>query len=110
MKLAVIKTGGKQYIVSPKQTIQIEKLDKAEGEEVIFDEILLVADTDAKKVIIGQPKVEDIKIKGIIKKQGKDKKIIVFKYKAKKRYKVKRGHRQSYSLVEINDFNFKKTS
>ena len=97
--LAVIKTGGKQYIVSPKQKIKIEKLNKKEGSEVTFSQVLLLE--KGKKIEIGTPLVKGAKVVGKILKQAKDKKIIVFKYKAKKRYKVKKGHRQPFSEVEI---------
>ncbi|MDD2731348.1 MAG: 50S ribosomal protein L21 [Candidatus Portnoybacteria bacterium] len=102
MKLAVIRTGGKQYIVSPKQKIEVEKLEGKEGGKVSFDEVLLLS--DGQKVAIGQPKIAGVKISGKIVKQGRDKKVIVFKYKSKKRYQVKRGHRQAFSLVEIDSF------
>lgn len=95
----MIKTGGKQYKISPGQKIKIEKLDAKEGESVAFGEVLLVADD--KKVAIGQPKVESAKVTGKILKQDRAKKVIIFKYKSKKRYKVKRGHRQPYTFVEI---------
>ncbi len=97
--LAVIKTGGKQYIVSPGKKIKIEKLNKKEGSEVSFNEVLLLEKN--KKVEIGTPLLKDVKVVGKVLKQGKGKKAIIFKYKAKKRYKVKKGHRQSYTEVEI---------
>jgi len=97
--LTIIKTGGKQYKVMPGQKIKIEKLDGKEGERVAFDEVLLVA--DGQDVKIGQPRVAGVKVMGKILKQDRADKITIFKYKAKKRYHVKRGHRQPYSLVEI---------
>jgi len=97
--LAVIKTGGKQYIVTPGQKIKIEKLDKETDSEVIFDEVLLVE--KGKKIEIGTPFVSGAKVMGKVLSQGKGKKVIVFKYKQKTRYKVKKGHRQSYTEVEI---------
>jgi len=97
--LAVIKTGGKQYLVSPGQKIKIEKLDKKEGSEITFNEVLLLE--KQRKLEIGAPLVKGIKVTGKILKQGKGKKIIIFKYKAKKRYKVKKGHRQLFTEVEI---------
>ncbi|MCD6429176.1 50S ribosomal protein L21 [bacterium] len=99
--LAVIKTGGKQYLVKPGDKIKVEKLPKKEGEEIIFDQVLLIE--DGKNVKIGKPLVENAKVKGKILEQGKGAKIIVFKYKAKKRYKKKMGHRQLYTLVEITE-------
>jgi large subunit ribosomal protein L21 len=97
--LAVIRTGGKQYLCTPGQKLKIEKLNKKEGAEVTFNEILLVE--KGKKVEIGTPLVKGAKVTGKVLKQGKGKKVIVFKYKAKKRYKVKKGHRQPFTEVEI---------
>ncbi len=97
--LAVIKTGGKQYIVSPGQKIKIEKIDKKEGSEITFDGVLLLEKN--KKVEIGTPFVKNAKVVGKVLSQGKAKKVIVFKYKAKTRYKKKRGHRQPFTEVEI---------
>ncbi|MDP2735181.1 MAG: 50S ribosomal protein L21 [bacterium] len=98
-EIAVIKTGGKQYIVRPGQKIKVEKLAKKEGSEVVFDDVLLL-DREGKTEI-GTPKVTGAKVKGKVLKQGKAKKVIVFKFKAKKREKKKKGHRQPYSEVEI---------
>jgi len=97
--LAVIKTGGKQYIVTPGQKIKIEKLNKKEGNEVIFNQVLLLEKN--KKVEIGTPLIKDAKVIGKVSKQGKGKKVIVFKYKAKTRRKKKAGHRQPFTEVEI---------
>ncbi|MCD6500744.1 50S ribosomal protein L21 [bacterium] len=97
--LAVIRTGGKQYLVSPGDKIKIEKIEKKEGEEVVFSDILLLEKN--KKVEIGTPKVKGAKVIGKVLKQGKGEKVIIFKYKPKKRYKKKQGHRQPYTEVEI---------
>ncbi len=97
--LAIIKTGGKQYKVAPGQKIKIEKLEGKEGDSINFDDVLLVADD--KEIKIGQPKVEGVKVTAKILKQDRAEKITIFKYKAKKRYSVKRGHRQPYTLIEI---------
>ncbi len=99
MSLAVIKTGGKQYLISPGQKIKIEKLDKEENSEIIFDEVLLLEKDE--KIEIGTPTIKGAKVIGKILKQDKAKKVIIFKYKAKKRYKVKKGHRQPFTEVEI---------
>jgi large subunit ribosomal protein L21 len=101
--LAVIKTGGKQYIVAPGQKIKIEKIDKKEGSEITFDEVLLLE--KGKKVEIGTPFVKGAKVIGKIISHGKAKKLIVFKYKAKTRYKKKRGHRQPFTEVEIKSIS-----
>jgi large subunit ribosomal protein L21 len=101
MELAIIKTGGKQYIVSPKQTIKVEKLEGKEGDKVEFAEVLLF---ENKKIIeIGKPFIKGAKVTATISKQGRGDKIIVFKYKAKKRYQKKAGHRQHFTEVKINE-------
>jgi len=97
--LAVIKTGGKQYLVSPGKKIKVEKLNKKDGAEVSFGEVLLVEKN--KKVEIGDPQVKGAKVTGKVISQGKRDKVIIFKYKPKKRYKIKKGHRQSFTEVEI---------
>jgi len=97
--LAVIKTGGKQYLVSPGEKIKIEKINKKEGSEITFNEVLLLE--KGKKIEIGSPLVKEAKVTGKILRHGQGKKAIVFKYKAKKRYKVKKGHRQPFTEVEI---------
>ena len=97
--LAVIKTGGKQYLISPGDKIQVEKLDLGEGKEVVFDKILLVEKD--RKIQIGTPLVKGAKVIGKVLKQGKGSKLIVFKYKPKKRYRRKEGYRQLFTEVEI---------
>ena len=97
--LAVIKTGGKQYLVSPGQKIKIEKINKKEGSEITFKEVLLLE--KGKKLEIGTPLAKGAKVVGKIIRQGKGKKIIVLKYKAKTRYKKRKGHRQLFTEVEI---------
>jgi len=97
--LAVIKAGGKQYLVSPGQKIKIEKLKKQESSKIIFDEVLLLEKN--KKIEVGTPLIRGVKVIGKILKDDKAKKVIIFKYKAKKRYKVKKGHRQPFVEVEI---------
>jgi len=115
--LAVIKTGGKQYLVTPGQKIKIEKIDakvktsaskgkdKEETQEIIFDQVLLLE--KGNKIEIGNPLVKGAKVIGKIISQGKAKKIIVFKYKAKTRYKKKAGHRQPFTEVEIKTIDYK---
>lgn len=106
MDLAVIKTGGKQYLVSPGNKIKIEKIQGKEGKEVKFPDVLLMVKN--KKTEIGNPLVKDIVVMGKILKQGRDKKVVIFKYKPKKRYKKKRGHRQPHTQVEITEIVFGK--
>ena len=99
MQCAVIKTGGKQYIVSPGQKIKVEKLDAAENGSIFFDEVLLVADGD--RVDIGTPYVAGTKVEARVMEQSRAKKVLVFRYRAKSRYRKKRGHRQPYTEVLI---------
>ena len=98
-KIAVIKTGGKQYKVKEGQQIKVEKLDKKEGAKVSFD-TLLIATTDAKEVNIGKPGLGK-KVEGKVVEQGRNKKVSVIKFKNKTRYLRNKGHRQAYSKVEI---------
>lgn len=96
---AIIETGGKQYRVSEGDVVFVEKLDAAEGESVQFDRVLtVVKDGDAK---FGQPLVAGAKVTGKVVEQGKEKKILVFKYKAKSNYRRRQGHRQPFTKVVI---------
>ena len=97
--LAVIKTGGKQYLVKKGDKVKIEKLEGEVGGKVTFSEILFLG--DEKSVQVGTPFVAGAKVEGKILKQGKSKKVTGVKHKAKKRYKVKFGHRQQVTEVEI---------
>ncbi len=99
--LAAIKTGGKQYLVKPGDKIKVEKLGKEEGQEVTFDEVLLLERN--KKLSIGTPFVKGAKVLAKVLGNEKGKKVIAFKYSPKKRYKLKKGHRQNYTLVEIKE-------
>jgi large subunit ribosomal protein L21 len=98
-KLAIIKTGGKQYRVTIGDKVDIEKIDVAEGEKINF-ETLLISDEDAKNFEIGKPSLGE-KVEGRIIEHGKAKKILVTKYKNKTRYLKNVGHRQQYTKVEI---------
>lgn len=101
---AVIETGGKQYKVSEGDVIFIEKLEAAEGEAVTFDKVLVVA--DGEKVNVGAPVVAGASVTAKVEKQGKAKKIYVFKMKRKKNYRRKKGHRQPFTKVTIEKINF----
>ncbi len=96
---AVIKTGGKQYLVSPGDKIKVEKLDKEAGKEISFDQVLLVE--KGRTLKIGAPLLKGVKVKAKILKQDRAKKVIAFKYRPKKRYQKKKGHRQPFTEVEI---------
>lgn len=97
--LAVIKTGGKQYVVSPGTKVRIEKIKTEEGQEVLFEDVFLVA--DGKDIQVGAPVVTGTKVKAKVLSHGKGDKLIVFKYKPKKRQRTKKGHRQPYTEIQI---------
>ena len=96
---AVIEACGKQYKVTKGDVVFFEKLEAEEGKKVTFDKVVLLSDEG--KVEVGAPYVKGIKVEGKVVAHGKAKKIVVFKYKAKKNYKRKQGHRQPYTKVEI---------
>lgn len=96
---AVIQTGGKQLQVEPGQTVLVEKLPVAEGDEVIFDQVLLVG--DEHQVRLGTPVVEGARVVGKVLTQGRFRKVFVFKYIPKKRVRRKKGHCQPFTQVRI---------
>ena len=100
---AVIKTGGKQYRVQQGDVIFIEKIDSQANDAVTFEEVLLVGDGEQTK--IGAPVVAGAKVMGKVLAQVKSKKVVVYKYKAKKNERKKQGHRQPYTKVEITAIN-----
>jgi len=97
---AIIQTGGKQYLVSTGDKIKVEKLDAEEGKKVTFSNVLFIG--DEKSVKIGTPKITGAKVEAKVFKQGRAKKQMGIKHNAKKRYKMKFGHRQSFTEVEIS--------
>jgi large subunit ribosomal protein L21 len=97
---AIIETGGKQYKVNPGQTIDVERLDVAEGKTIELDRVLLIGDID--RVVVGTPTIDGAKVVATSQGEGKGKKIIVFKYKSKVRYRKKTGHRQPYTRLVID--------
>ena len=96
---AIIETGGKQYKVAEGDTLYIEKLNVEAGDTVTFDKVLAVLDGDSAK--FGAPTVDGASVTANVVKNGKGKKILVFKYKPKKNYRRRQGHRQPYTKVEI---------
>ena len=96
---AIIETGGKQLKVEAGDAIFVEKLEVEAGEKVTFDKVVLVSED--KKVEVGAPYVKGVKVEGKVVANGKGKKILVYKYKAKKNYRRTQGHRQPYTKVEI---------
>ena len=95
--IAIIKTGGKQLLVKKNDVIFVEKIEGKEGDKVNFDQVLLIGDK------IGTPIVQGANVTGIIEKQGKSKKIIVYRHNAKSTHKRKWGHRQPYTKVKIEE-------
>jgi large subunit ribosomal protein L21 len=102
---AVLNSGGKQYKVQQGEVLRVEKISGDVGSPVIFDRILMFADGD--NVSIGQPVLDGVSVEGHIVEQGKAKKIIVFKYKRRKRFRRKNGHRQEFTAVQIDSIEAK---
>ncbi len=96
---AVIKTGGKQYKVSQGDILKVEKLNAAPGDEIEISDVLMLV--DGEEVTLGTPVVEGASVKAKIIEQGRAKKVIVFKKKRRKGYRVKNGHRQPFTAIEI---------
>ena len=100
---AIIRTGGKQYQVSAGERLRVEKIDGNVGDSVELSEVLMVGDGDDVK--IGQPTLEGAKVIARIVEQGKARKVLVFKKKRRKGYRVKRGHRQLFTALEIGEIS-----
>jgi large subunit ribosomal protein L21 len=100
---AVILTGGKQYKVQVGDSIYVEKLAQEDGSVISFDTILLSDENG--ETLVGKPTLPEVKVEGKVVRQAKGKKITVFKFKAKKNYRRKQGHRQPYTQIEITAIN-----
>ena len=98
---AVVETGGKQYKVAEGQTVQVERLEANIGDTIELDRVLMVA--DGENVQVGQPTLEGARVAATVVEQGKGDKVVVFKYRPKQRYRVKRGHRQLYTRLHIDE-------
>lgn len=96
---AVIETGGKQYRVQEGDVISVEKLNVSAGDKVVFDKVLVL--NDGKTVLVGAPVVDAAKVEGSVIENGKGQKVVIFKYKSKKDYRKKQGHRQPYTKIQI---------
>jgi len=97
---AIVESGGKQYRVTPGQVIDVERLGVTEGDSVELDRVLLLADED--KVTVGNPTVDGVRVMATSQGEGKGKKVIVFRYKSKVRYRRKTGHRQLYTRLAVD--------
>ena len=102
MEFAVIKTGGKQYIVRKGDVVTVEKLEHADA-KISFGQVLLVA--DEKKAVVGQPYIDGARVTATVIEEGKGKKKLVFRFKAKTRSKKKKGHRQPFTKVKIDSIS-----
>ena len=99
---AVIQTGGKQYRAEPGQTLWVEKLPGNQGDTITFDQVLLVAPGEGKDVTVGKPTVAGAKVTGQIVEQGLGEKLVVFKFRRRKNYVRRNGHRQELTAVKID--------
>ncbi|TKB11185.1 50S ribosomal protein L21 [Desulforhopalus sp. IMCC35007] len=100
---AIVRTGGKQYQVACGDQVRVEKLEGNVGDSIDLVDVLMISDGDDVK--IGQPVLENAKVTAKIAEQGKDKKIIIFKKKRRKGYRLKKGHRQSYTALKIEEIS-----
>ena len=100
---AVIQTGGKQYRVQPGETVQVEKLDAEVGKTVEFNEVLMVA--DGENVRLGTPHVAGAKVVAEVVDQGRDTKILVYKYRRRKAWHKKQGHRQPFTALKVTEIS-----
>ena len=96
---AIIETGGKQYKVKPKDRIKVEKLNVNPGDTYVFNRVLVYNNGD--ELLLGSPVIKDLAVNATVLDQNKAKKVIVYKFKAKKGYRKKKGHRQPYTELEI---------
>ena len=102
---AVIQTGGKQYRVEPGKTVVVEKLAGDAGAKVVFDQVLLVSSGDGGSVSVGKPTVAGAKVTGEIVEQTRGEKLVVFKFRRRKNYVRRNGHRQDVTVVKVNEIN-----
>jgi len=102
---AIIETGGKQFRVSEGDIISVEKLNVSVGENYVFDRVLALAGDDGAEPVFGTPVIEGANVAASVLLNGKEKKVIIYKYKAKKGYHKKKGHRQPFTKVKIDKIN-----
>ena len=99
----LVEIKGKQYKAAEGSLLKVDKFDTETGKQVEFDSVLLVS--DEKKVQVGQPYVKGVKVKAVVEEHGKDKKILVFKYKKRKNYRRTQGHRQQFTLLRVQEIS-----
>lgn len=97
----LVEIKGKQYKVSKGTLLKIDKIDKSKGEELEFDSVLLIVDNN--KTRVGKPYIDGVKVKAVVEGQGKDKKVTILKFKKRKNYRRKQGHRQQYTWIRVQD-------
>ena len=105
MEYAIVEKGGKQYKAIPGNTIEVDRMDVEVGEQIELDSVLFVS--DGKKVKVGKPTIKGARVQTTVVAQFKAPKIIVFKYKPKNRYRVKSGHRQRYTRLQVDSIQMK---
>ncbi len=96
---AIVEWGGKQYKVEEGSVLDVEKVPAGEGEEIVFDKVLMYS--DGEKIHVGSPYIPDVQVKVKVKEHKKGKKVIIFKYRRRHKYRVKRGHRQQLTRIEV---------
>ncbi len=96
---AIVEWGGKQYKVEEGTVLDLEKVPANEGDEVVFDKVLMYSDGD--KIYVGSPYIPDVEVKVRVKEHRKGKKVIIFKYRRRHKYRLKKGHRQQLSKIEV---------
>lgn len=100
---AIVRTGGKQYQVTSGDQVRVEKLEGSVGDSIDLNDVLMVV--DGEEVKVGQPILDSAKVTATIAEQGRGKKVIIFKKKRRKGYRLKKGHRQSYTALKIEDIS-----
>ncbi len=101
---AIVEVGGRQHMMQPEQTVKVDRLDDDAGSEITLDKVLAIRDDDGD-LRVGRPYLDDASVTARVVQQGRERKINVVKFKAKKRYRRKKGHRQHFTALEILDIS-----
>lgn len=101
---AIVEVGGRQHMVMPEKTVKVDRLEDHPGSEITLDRVLAIMD-DEGQLRVGRPYLDDAAVKARVVQQGRERKITVMKFKAKKRYRRKKGHRQHFTALEILDIS-----